>query len=172
MPLIVHTRELALRILEIAKIIVSTEVETIAAVARAAGASVPFLRPAELAADNSPEWKSRNHATNLVWDELGESFDCFLSLPATSQLRSEADVRALLASIGNPARSSSWVSLPPPAIPVATCSGSTKTAAQSPAVYRKARFSADRTPRPRGVRLGPGAHGHLPGPYAGLIRGQ
>ena len=96
-PLIVHTIELALRMPEIARIIVSTEDEEIAAVAREAGADVPFLRPAELAADNSPEWKSWQHAIHFVRDELGEDFDCFLSLPATSPLRSEEDVRALLA---------------------------------------------------------------------------
>jgi N,N'-diacetyl-8-epilegionaminate cytidylyltransferase len=96
-PLIVHTIEMALRMPEISKLIVSTDDEEIAAVARAAGADVPFLRPAELAADNSPEWKSWQHAIHFVRDELGEDFDCFLSLPATSPLRTEEDVRALLA---------------------------------------------------------------------------
>ena len=96
-PLIAHTIELALRMPEIAGIIVSTDDEEIASVALAAGAEVPFLRPAALAADDSPEWLSWQHAIRFVRDEMGQDFDCFLSLPATSPLRSEEDVRACLA---------------------------------------------------------------------------
>jgi N,N'-diacetyl-8-epilegionaminate cytidylyltransferase len=95
-PLIAHTIELALRMPEISKVILSTDDPDIAAVGRQYGAVVPFLRPAELSGDNSPEWKAWQHAVSHVRDVMGEPFDCFVSLPATSPLRSEADVRACL----------------------------------------------------------------------------
>lgn len=96
-PLIAHTIEMALRMPEISRMIVSTDDEEIAAVARAAGAEVPFLRPSALAADDSPEWLSWQHAIRFVRDEMGEDFDCFVSLPPTSPLRTEEDVRACMA---------------------------------------------------------------------------
>jgi CMP-N-acetylneuraminic acid synthetase len=95
-PLIAHTIGLALEIPEISKIFVSTDDPEIAEAARAAGAQVPFLRPLELATDSSPEWLSWQHAVSYVRDHLCEKFDRFISLPATSPLRSEADVRACL----------------------------------------------------------------------------
>lgn len=95
-PLIAHTLELALAIPEISKVILSTDDPEIAEVGRQFGATVPFLRPAELSADNSPEWKAWQHAISHVRDVMGEPFDRFISLPATSPLRSEADVRNCL----------------------------------------------------------------------------
>jgi CMP-N-acetylneuraminic acid synthetase len=95
-PLIAHTLDLALNMPEISKVILSTDDPEIAAVGRQYGATVPFLRPAELSADNSPEWKAWQHAVSHVRDVMHEPFDCFISLPATSPLRNEADVRACL----------------------------------------------------------------------------
>lgn len=52
-PLIAYSIEVALKSRLITRIVVSTEDEEIAEVARAYGAEVPFLRPAELAQDHS-----------------------------------------------------------------------------------------------------------------------
>jgi len=57
-PLIAHAIEHALAVSRIDRVIVSTDSPDIASVARDYGAQVPFLRPAELAADDSPEWLS------------------------------------------------------------------------------------------------------------------
>lgn len=95
-PLIAHTIGLALGMPEISKVFVSTDDPEIAAAARAAGAEVPFLRPPELATDSSPEWLSWQHAVSFVKHDLSGPFDRFISLPATSPLRSEADIRACL----------------------------------------------------------------------------
>lgn len=72
-------------------IIVSTDSMEIAEVAREYGASVPFMRPAALAEDNSPEWLAWQHAVSWL---LGHDrpFDTFVALPATSPLRVVADV--------------------------------------------------------------------------------
>jgi CMP-N-acetylneuraminic acid synthetase len=95
-PLIAHTIELALGMPEIAKIIVSTDDPEIAEIAKQHGASVPFLRPPELAADNTPEWLAWQHAVSQVRDVIGEPFDRFISLPPTSPLRDESDIRNCL----------------------------------------------------------------------------
>ena len=71
----------------IERVIVSTDDEAIAAVAREYGAEVPFMRPAELARDDAPEWKAWQHAIGQVGP-----FDVFVSLPCTAPLRSAGDV--------------------------------------------------------------------------------
>ncbi len=54
-PLIAWSIEQALAVKRIERVIVSTDSAEIAAVAREYGAEVPFIRPAELARDESPE---------------------------------------------------------------------------------------------------------------------
>src|SRR5919107_3363259 len=54
-PLIAWTIEAARAASELDRCIVSTDDEEIAEVARAHGADVPFLRPAELAQDSTPD---------------------------------------------------------------------------------------------------------------------
>ena len=71
------------------RIVVSTDDEEIAEVARKYGADVPFLRPKELALDGSPEWAAWRHAVEAL-----PSFGRFVSLPATAPLRSSEDVLA------------------------------------------------------------------------------
>ena len=58
-PLIGWSINVAKKIENISRIIVSTDSEEIANIALEYGAEVPFIRPKELALDNSPEW--------LVW---------------------------------------------------------------------------------------------------------
>eukprot|EP00831_Metopus_contortus_P009286 TRINITY_DN13586_c0_g1_i1.p4 TRINITY_DN13586_c0_g1~~TRINITY_DN13586_c0_g1_i1.p4 ORF type:complete len:232 (-),score=62.73 TRINITY_DN13586_c0_g1_i1:48-743(-) len=70
------------------RIIVSTDDPDIAKVAVELGAEVPFLRPAELALDTSPEWLAWQHAIAQMDD-----FDTFVSLPCTAPLRNGEDVR-------------------------------------------------------------------------------
>ena len=50
----------------IERIIVSTDSEEIAAVALDFGAEVPFLRPSELARDDSSEWFAWRHALTYI----------------------------------------------------------------------------------------------------------
>lgn len=94
-PLIAYAIETARACPLIETVIVSTDDLAIAEVAREYGAEVPFLRPAELAADSSPEWLAWQHAIRWVQVQRGE-FDAFISLPATSPFRSVADVTACI----------------------------------------------------------------------------
>lgn len=95
-PLIAHTIELACRMPEISKVLLSTDDAEIADIGRQYGATVPFLRPASLSADNTPEWLAWQHAVSHVLYQLNEPFERFISLPPTSPLRDETDIRNCL----------------------------------------------------------------------------
>jgi N-acylneuraminate cytidylyltransferase len=95
-PLISWTIELALKVKQINEVFVSTDSEEIAEIARMAGATIPFIRPSELATDTSPEWHSWQHFIKFLADKDGRLPEVFLSLPATSPLRSTIDVENCL----------------------------------------------------------------------------
>lgn len=90
-PLIAHSIEVAKSCDFISDVIVSTDSAEIAAVAKEYGASVPFMRPHELATDTSPEWLSWQHAVKFYQDNIS-NFEYFLSVPATSPLRDKSDL--------------------------------------------------------------------------------
>ncbi len=93
-PLLQYSIDIALATPSIEHVFVSTDDSEIADVARTSGAIV-IERPAELASDTSPEWLSWRHAIEWVQAHYGE-FDGFISLPATSPLRSIDDVEGAI----------------------------------------------------------------------------
>ena len=95
-PLIAWSIELALAVNRIERVIVSTDSEEIAAVAREYSAEVPFIRPAELARDNSPEWMAWRHALNYFRESTGALPEVMVSIPATAPLRHALDIENCL----------------------------------------------------------------------------
>ena len=93
-PLIQYSIEVALKTIGIEKVFVSTDDADITTVAQSNGAIV-IDRPTELAQDNSPEWLAWKHAINWVKEQYGD-FNEFVSLPATSPLRSVKDVESAI----------------------------------------------------------------------------
>ena len=93
-PLIQYSIELALQTSGIDKVFVSTDDNDIAKISRSLGAIV-IDRPAALAQDDSPEWQAWKHAVSWVIERHGE-FEEFISLPATSPLRSVKDVESAM----------------------------------------------------------------------------
>lgn len=91
-PLIAWSIEHALAVRRIRRVIVSTDSEQIAEVARKHGAEVPFLRPAELATDDAPEWLAWRHALHHVRDNEGSLPEAMVSVPTTSPLRLPSDI--------------------------------------------------------------------------------
>lgn len=71
-------------------IVVSTDSSEIADIATSYGASIPFMRPSDLATDDSSEWLSWQHAVKSYMNIV--KFDYFFSLPSTSPLRSKNDI--------------------------------------------------------------------------------
>ncbi len=95
-PLIAWSIEAALSLRDVSRVIVSTDCPRIAAVAREYGAQVPFMRPQELALDDSPEWLAWRHALSWLNENEGALPEVMLSLPATAPLRSTNDIQRCL----------------------------------------------------------------------------
>lgn len=86
-PLLAYSIAAAERSKLIDRIIVSTDDEVIAELAREWGAEVPFLRPKELAADTTTDFPVMEHAVR--WLEFNEDYraDIVVQLRPTSPLR-------------------------------------------------------------------------------------
>jgi CMP-N,N'-diacetyllegionaminic acid synthase len=78
------------------RLILSTEDRRIADAARALGCEVPFMRPAELARDETPHLPVILHAVQWLRDHEHYLPDIVLTLQPTSPLRSSADIAAAL----------------------------------------------------------------------------
>jgi CMP-N-acetylneuraminic acid synthetase len=95
-PLIVWAIDQARSVERIDRVIVSTDSDSIATIAREAGAETPFLRPVELAQDNSPEWLVWRHALNVLKESDGAYPDALIVVPATAPLRAVEDLERCL----------------------------------------------------------------------------
>lgn len=86
-PLIAYTIEASKKSKLINRIIVSTDDEEIAKISRKYGAEVPFMRPKELAEDDTPDLPVFRHA--LMWLEENEDYrpDIIVHLRPTAPLR-------------------------------------------------------------------------------------
>lgn len=98
-PLVAHSIRVAQGLRAVSGVFVSTDCEQIAGVAMDHGAEV-IIRPSELASDTASEWDAWRHAVSVL-EADGRPFDVFVSLPATSPLRSVDDVEACLAMLDN-----------------------------------------------------------------------
>jgi CMP-N,N'-diacetyllegionaminic acid synthase len=73
-------------------VIVSTDSEETAAIARHYGAEVPFLRPAAFAGDTSPDIEWLEHALTTLRDQ-GRTWEAFSLLRPTSPFRTAATIQ-------------------------------------------------------------------------------
>ena len=87
-PLVCWTIDAARGSKYIDRTLVSTDGARIARVARAAGADVPFMRPAALATDSASILHAIWHATDWLAQNEGSSYDYVIMLQPTSPLRS------------------------------------------------------------------------------------
>jgi CMP-N,N'-diacetyllegionaminic acid synthase len=88
-PLIAYTVEAALKSKILRRVVVSTDDVEIAEVAKSYGAEVPFLRPAELAKDDTPGLLVIQHAVKYMEENEALKLDVVVVLQPTSPLRSE-----------------------------------------------------------------------------------
>ncbi|MDO9482081.1 MAG: acylneuraminate cytidylyltransferase family protein [Hydrogenophaga sp.] len=96
-PLIAWTIEQALACPEIDRLVISTDSPAIAEVARAYGAEVPFMRPAELSSDTAGKWEVWQHALAACEAHYGETIDLFVDMDCTSPLRDVDDISKAIA---------------------------------------------------------------------------
>jgi CMP-N,N'-diacetyllegionaminic acid synthase len=95
-PLIAYTIETAKKSKLLTHLIVSTDDEKIAQVCRDFGAEVPFIRPAELAADKAPHLPVMQHAVQFMEKREGVTFDYVVILQPTSPFRTVEDLDGTL----------------------------------------------------------------------------
>lgn len=74
------------------KIVVSTDSEEYAKIAKEWGAEVPFLRSSENSSDKASSWDTCREVLN-DYKKLGEEFDTFTLLQPTSPLRTADDIK-------------------------------------------------------------------------------
>jgi N-acylneuraminate cytidylyltransferase/CMP-N,N'-diacetyllegionaminic acid synthase len=94
-PLIAWSIDAGLNAFSTDSVVVSTDDEIIAEAARAAGARVPFIRPAELAGDTASSIDVVLHAIDWLVS-AGERYDVVVLLEPTSPLRVSADIETAL----------------------------------------------------------------------------
>jgi CMP-N,N'-diacetyllegionaminic acid synthase len=103
-PLICYTIETALACSTLDRVIVSTDDPSIAEIARAAGAEVPFLRPAALAEDTTHTPPVIAHAVRYLEEHEGYTVDLVVTLQPTSPLRRQEHISQAVATLQhNPA---------------------------------------------------------------------
>jgi CMP-N,N'-diacetyllegionaminic acid synthase len=90
-PLLVHTAEAALAARLLSRVVLTTDDERIAEVGRTCGLEVPFLRPAELAMDDTPTLPVLQHAVTEL-EKAGDRFDAVCLLQPTSPFRRAGDI--------------------------------------------------------------------------------
>ncbi|MBX3237416.1 MAG: acylneuraminate cytidylyltransferase family protein [Nitrospiraceae bacterium] len=122
LPLIAHSIVFARQCPEIDRVVVSTDSLEIAQVARAYGADVPFIRPADLARSETPMWPVLRHALRFIEERESPAFDFLMLLDPTSPAREPADVTEGLRQLSKDADAVGIVSVSePPFNPIWHC---------------------------------------------------
>ena len=91
-PLIAYTIEAALASEKISKVIISTDDEEIAAVCRNYDVEIPFMRPKELAGDDTLIVDTYLYTLERINREQGTAFDTLVALLPTCPLRTGEDI--------------------------------------------------------------------------------
>jgi CMP-N,N'-diacetyllegionaminic acid synthase len=90
-PLLWYTAQAARQAQRLTRIVLSTDDEEIAEIGRRAGLEVPFLRPQDLAQDDTPMLPVVRHALEFV-EAGGEPYDAVCLLQPTNPLREPQDI--------------------------------------------------------------------------------
>lgn len=91
-PLIAWSIESAKQSKYLDEIMLSTDSEKIAKIAREFGANTPFLRPLNLAQDTTSTFEVVKHTIDFYKNELKKEFDFIVLLEPTSPLREVCDI--------------------------------------------------------------------------------
>ena len=90
-PLLVYSIEAAIKSGKFDTVMVSTDSEEYADIARAYGAEVPFLRSENTSSDFASSWDVVSEVLNRYHD-IGKDYDTFMLLQPTSPLRTSDDI--------------------------------------------------------------------------------
>ncbi|MDD5469139.1 MAG: acylneuraminate cytidylyltransferase family protein, partial [Anaerolineales bacterium] len=86
-PLIAYSIAAAQAAETVTRVVVSTDDEEIAGIARQYGAETPFLRPAEISQDGTPDLPVFQHALQWLAEQEGYQTEIVVQLRPTSPLR-------------------------------------------------------------------------------------
>lgn len=98
-PLIFYVIDAAVKSGLVDKVVVSTDDEEIAEIAKSLNAEVPFRRPSELALDDTPDWPVFHHAILFLENKLQWRPDVVVHLRATSPLVKSKDIDAAVSKL-------------------------------------------------------------------------
>ena len=98
-PVIAWSIEAGLRSRHLDHVMVTTDSQEIADCSRRFGASVPFLRPAELALDHSTTFDAVKHVIEFYRTNQNRSFDYIVLLEPTSPLREPDDIDNMIQTL-------------------------------------------------------------------------
>jgi len=113
-PLLVWTAEAARGSKRLARVILSTDDEAIAEVGRTAGIDVPFMRPPELARDETPTLPVLQHAVAAL-EATNDQYDAICLLQPTNPLRTPSMIDECVALLADTNADSAVTILPVPA---------------------------------------------------------
>lgn len=120
-PLLAWTIEAAKQAGSVTRVIVSTEDEEIASIARQYGAEVPFMRPLELASDQAKSIGLLIHALEWLKENEGYEPDLVVQLKPTNPLRRSEHIDSAVGKfIANPGYDSLMTVTRSPAHPLKT----------------------------------------------------
>lgn len=92
LPLIAWSIKAGLKSKYIDKVVVTTDSQEYAEIAKSYGAEAPFLRPKELSLDTSTTFDSIKHTIDFYKNQLNQTFDYIVLLEPTSPLRETSDI--------------------------------------------------------------------------------
>ena len=95
-PLLAHSIRHALESVRIERIIVSTNSERYAQIAREYGAETPFLRPAEISGDNATDLEAFTHVVEWLSENEGKVPEILVHLRPTHPIREISDIDAIV----------------------------------------------------------------------------
>ncbi len=95
-PVVAWAIRKALDVPGIGRVVVSTDSDKIAEVARAAGAEVPFMRPAALASSDAGKFQVWQHALHACEQQDGVAYDLYVDIDCTNPLIEVGDIEGAL----------------------------------------------------------------------------
>jgi CMP-N,N'-diacetyllegionaminic acid synthase len=107
-PLVALAGDVAARVPEIDRRVVSTDHAEIARVAQSAGLHAPFVRPADISGDRIGDWDVLANALRETEAVDGVTYDIVVMLQPTSPLRRPEDVSAVIRMLADGGYDSVW----------------------------------------------------------------
>lgn len=98
-PMIAYSIEHALKAESVTRVIVSTDSEQYAEIAKEYGAEIPFIRPAEYATDTSLDLEVFEHALSFLKEKEGYEPDIVVQLRPTYPIRDVKDIDEMVKMI-------------------------------------------------------------------------